>query len=382
MSSKEIERRFLVFEIDEDEFFSAIEGQKDIVQGYYELPGPFQHLRVRIADGDADKVRAILTTKEGFGLERIEREKEVGLEAGRFLLDASWHFLEKVRFLRDGWEVDFLRPPLENIILAEYEMESADEEVKLPPWIITAEEVTESLTNLHLARFATQLRNLQTKGAISPDVILKYSANMPTVVLTGPPCSGKSTVLKKVQEKYGEDIHCVPEAATLLIAHAGVLPIVDKEVAELDPTAEARKMHNFQKSLYSLQGTLESSCIEHAQSIGKTGTLIDRGTRDSAAYLEEGTDEFERVMRTKTAWEDARYDMVIYFEAPPKDIFEREKKNNPARHETYEEVLALQNTTLLAWQGHPNFHFIPNGSGWEQKEARAMALIEEAFDLN
>lgn len=127
----EIERKFLV----------SGEGWRDgaqaeaLRQGY--LPGGRVSVRVRVAGP-----RGFLTLKSAAaGLVRAEYEYEIPLRDAEALLDefCEGPVLEKVRYsvLVHGrvWTVDVFAGDLEGLRLAEVELDTADQDVTLPPWI-------------------------------------------------------------------------------------------------------------------------------------------------------------------------------------------------------------------------------------------------------
>eukprot|EP01034_Spumella_vulgaris_P029653 gene29653-36731_t len=50
-------------------------------------------------------------------------------------------------------------------------------------------------------------------------------------------------------------------------------------------------------------------------------------------------------------------------------------ENNAARLETVDEARELDRNTIKAWDGHPNFHVIPNGSGGFQEKLEKVTKI-------
>jgi CYTH domain-containing protein len=147
-TNQEIERRFLVTSIDPDiRRFPS----RRIQQGYFETP-PYFSLRVRISDD----VKAEITRKDGIGIQRTEATLPTDLATAEFLLASCTDVLDKARYLRDGWEVDFYEGPLAGLVIAEFESPDAAE-AELPPWIQAAREVTDTVSNRVLARLATSL---------------------------------------------------------------------------------------------------------------------------------------------------------------------------------------------------------------------------------
>lgn len=110
-------------------------------QGYLSLD-PARTVRVRIA-GD----EGFLTIKGlSQGASRVEFEYPIPLDQARQLLDDLCHQprIEKLRYRIDyqgrTWEVDQFLGDNAGLVLAEVELEHADQSIELPPWI--GEEVT------------------------------------------------------------------------------------------------------------------------------------------------------------------------------------------------------------------------------------------------
>ncbi len=346
--AKEIERRFVVTGIDPD---VRRYPSHEIVQGYIDTT-PAQSFRVRIIDD----VRGKFTNKTGVGLVREEEEDDCCLKDARFIMKCCPHKLSKTRHLREGWEVDFFHGPLAGLVLAEKEMASVNEIVRLPPWITGAYEVTESVTNQHLAWLATELASLAEARPDSPvrDLLTK---RLPRIVFTGGPCSGKSTALAAVAKEFAAAVHCVPEAATIVIAQVGAKP----------PVGDPLGMRQFQRTLMRTQANFETVSELQASRDLKQAMIVDRGTVDGAAYLDGDLERFAAVCQTTVAAEYGRYDLVLCLETPPRDVYDRMAGNNAARSEPYDAAALLGARLQDVWAGHPGFRLVRNGASWEEK---------------
>jgi len=352
---QEIERRFIVKAIDPD-----IQRQRSarIAQGYFDTP-PHVSLRVRLTDDAA----AELTKKTGSGIERQETTQPTDLPTGRFLFDACADTLSKTRYFRDGWEIDFFHGPLAGLVLAEYEMADRRDWPGLPDWIQDAVEVTESLTNRHLARLARDLADAKSERPVR-ELLPK---RIPHIVLTGGPCSGKSTLMRELQEELGGAIHCVPEVATIVIAQVGVKP----------PVGDPMGMRKFQRTIYRVQRGFETISDLQAVRDGKKALLLDRGTVDGAAYMPGGLDEFGKACRTSGEYEYSQYDLVICLAPPPAKVYREKSRDNPARGETYEQARTLGKSIKKVWRGHPRFLFVPDSGSWEEKSRAVKKAVRE-----
>ncbi|MBI4280717.1 hypothetical protein HY628_00800 [Candidatus Uhrbacteria bacterium] len=156
----EMERRFLVKAVDLSIGDHPELGEapaKKLMQAYFGTAPGFA-LRLRTIDCS----QAFLTVKRGSGSIREEWEIPIDYEFARQLFPGCLHFLQKRRYYRDGWEVDFYDHPLAGLITAEHEVKDKTEldQIILPPWIKEAVEVTDRLAAFDLARLAGRLRGL------------------------------------------------------------------------------------------------------------------------------------------------------------------------------------------------------------------------------
>ena len=127
---KEIERKFLV---DKEKLHLPDCGKK-LIQAYL-WNNPEKSLRIRIA---ADL--AFLTIKTGTNvLDRLEFEYEIPMEDARELLAMCDAKIEKTRYLIEHknhtWEVDVFHGSNDGLIIAEVELNHANESIDFPSWI-------------------------------------------------------------------------------------------------------------------------------------------------------------------------------------------------------------------------------------------------------
>ena len=357
--AKEIERRFLVQSLAKD--MPKPSRKINIEQGYFEMADIGRSFRVRICDGE----NGYITMKTSKGFIREELQHSVDIKFAKLLMEGCHHKLNKTRWLINGWEIDRYWTPLEGVIIAERELKSADEKLVLPRWLKGVIEVTETLTNHHLARLATDLKGADV---VAMPYLSSHILNMiPRIVLTGGPCSGKSTIIESIK-KDRPDIHCVPEMATIVIGQFGITP--SKDVV---------KNRHFQKAVYRAQRIFEATSNQFAISDNKKAILFDRGAMDGAAYMTGGIKEFKKFFNTTLEAEYSQYDAVICLDIPPSDVYEANRRNNPVRSENYDQACKLGEKIVKAWVNHPNFFMIPNGTGWKDKERMAKKAIETAL---
>jgi CYTH domain-containing protein len=145
----EIERRFRV---SSDAWRASVARSTRITQGYLAITVD-SVIRVRVRD---EQGYVTIKSRDG-GLARQEFEYAVPLDDARSLLKlCGRRILEKIRHEVNHagylWEVDEYLPPLEDLIIAEVEMQSESEDPPRPPWV--GDEITHdgSFSNAALAQ--------------------------------------------------------------------------------------------------------------------------------------------------------------------------------------------------------------------------------------
>lgn len=354
----EHERKWIVLSIDPDirRFPSVV-----IRQAYFDAP---EGLRVRIT-ATVNGPKCEITNKTGRGVSRVEKTEDVNHAAAEFLIESSPYRIEKRRYMRDGWEVDFFKDPLAGLVVAEFEMSSPTDEIELPPWIHSAVEVTDTVTNMHLARMSHDLSEASDNNPVRDRIL----TDRPRIVLTGGPCSGKSSAIEQLQADLSDILRCVPETATIIIDRVGAKP----------PPSDGYGMRRFQRTVHRVQCGFEEVSLMQALGESKIALLLDRGTMDGAAYLNGGVLEFEQVCLTQATAEHSRYTAIIILDVPPKNVYDAKKANNPARRETHEEATELGRRISQAWSGHPNVIHIGNFNSFNEKYAAIRSVVERVL---
>lgn len=358
----ERERRFLVTELSPS--FPRDLSRIKITQGYFDTAERNQSFRVRIYEDNIAEV----TFKYGRGQDRDEESHSISLDLGHAFFKRSPYRLWKTRHLLDGWEIDFFERALEGVIFAEFEFDQPPAEpIILPERIGNGVDVTDSLSNLHLARLSKLLEH-SGENALN-HILSRIEKRVVKIVLTGPPTSGKSAIMELLKDELGDTVRFVPETASILIGQVGIVP-----------GKNPLSLRRFQQALYRMQKIFEYTSAESAADENAKVIILDRGTVDSAAYLSGGLQEFRAICETTQHSEYMEYDLVLCLELPPREVYERVRRNNPAReknNETYELAAALGEKLHHVWSNHPNFVFISNGTGWEDKAGRARAAIRD-----
>jgi predicted ATPase len=192
---------------------------------------------------------------------------------------------------------------------------------------------------------------------------------MRKVVLTGGPCSGKSSVQRALRAEFGPELVHVPEAATLLLE--GGFPVPGRHLP-WSPEWQAA----FQAAVLPLQRSLEEACLLLAREQGARLIVCDRGLLDGAAYTPGGIEEFCRRFGVDPAEALARYAAVVHLESlATADPGHYGPTGNVQRFETLEEAVRLEMATRAAWEGHPRRLFLDGGRGVDGKVAAVVGFL-------
>jgi len=193
------------------------------------------------------------------------------------------------------------------------------------------------------------------------------------IVLTGGPCSGKSSSLAYLTEKLSDKgfmVFVVPETATLITGNG-----IDRR--KMDKPGQ---IVVFEEVIFDMQMSFEDTYKQAVARIfpeRRKVILLDRGIMDIRAFLTD--DVFNGIMRRKGLTRAAirhRYDGVIHLVTAADGAAEYYTgENNTARLETPEEALRIDLRTQESWLGHPRFKIIDNSTDFEGKIKRAFSAI-------
>ncbi len=193
------------------------------------------------------------------------------------------------------------------------------------------------------------------------------------IALTGGPCAGKSTILKRIRQKFedkGYAVYLLPEAATLFIeAGADFL------------TKDAHLSYITEESKLQFQLQMEDSMMRIAQNCGKPALLIcDRGTMDTAAYMSSEVWQHikEDIGMNEQQLRNERYDAVLHICTAAKgaeDFYTL--YNNKCRSESVEVARDVDDRILAVWQGHPLLRVIKAEICFEDKIQHVLKVLEE-----
>ncbi len=195
------------------------------------------------------------------------------------------------------------------------------------------------------------------------------------IVITGGPCSGKTTGMNYLSEKLrniGYVVFIVPEMATELI-NSGFNPV----------GALNEDIIKFEKLIIKSQIWHEKIILELANYASCNGknvvVLMDRGAMDASAYV--GSSEFQAILdslqKTVVSLRDKRYDAVLHLVTAADgaiDFYTLE--NNTARLELNpKDAIAADIKIKKAWVGHPHLRVIDNSTDFEGKIRRVFQEV-------
>ncbi len=193
---------------------------------------------------------------------------------------------------------------------------------------------------------------------------------MKRIVITGGPCSGKSTVLRHIKEHYPL-VQTVPEVASVILE--GGFPVPNRDT-DWNPEWQAY----FQSAVLPLQLAMENSWQTVAEAADSQLLICDRGLLDGAAYTPGGLSAYLAVYGLDLAESLRRYAAVIHLEslatARPDEYG---TVGNANRYEPLVEAQALEYRTRDAWNRHPQYHLVPGGDTVKAKISTACTIIDQ-----
>jgi CYTH domain-containing protein len=192
------------------------------------------------------------------------------------------------------------------------------------------------------------------------------------VVLSGGPCSGKSTAIPYLIEQLqnrGVRLFITPEIPTLIIP--GGIPDIG-EIGKREPEL----LYKIQEQFLRAHLEFRNRCRAFADIFhnDKRMILCDRGAVDGDPYVPFGlfwNMVAEHGLRPYDVMES--YDGVVYMRSAArlgKSFYTTE--DNGARTENYEEAVARDEATLRAWFGHPHLTIIESCENFSAKLRRVL----------
>uniref|UniRef100_T1KQV0 NadR/Ttd14 AAA domain-containing protein n=2 Tax=Tetranychus urticae TaxID=32264 RepID=T1KQV0_TETUR len=191
------------------------------------------------------------------------------------------------------------------------------------------------------------------------------------LVLTGGPCSGKTTgqaQLSTFFENIGWKVYRVPETATTLFSGGIRFPDLDEQESEKFQENLLKTMLAIETTFFDLASTCKQNCL----------IICDRGTLDAAAYMSR--ESYDKILANNN-WNtvelrDNRYDQVVHLVTAAVGAEEfYNTEDNPCRTEGVEYAREIDRLTAEAWVGHPYIDVIDNSTDFKTKLRRMIAAV-------
>jgi CYTH domain-containing protein/predicted ATPase len=199
------------------------------------------------------------------------------------------------------------------------------------------------------------------------------------IVLTGGPCSGKSSSLAYLTEKlsdHGFMVFVIPETATLITNNG-----IDRRKMD-----RPKQVMMYEEAILEMQLSFEETYSRAVSRIfpeKRKVILLDRGVMDIKAFVprEDFRDMLKRKGLKEVKLRD-RYNGVVHLVTAADGAVEYYTgENNKARIETPEEAIRLDERIRESWLGHPHFRIVDNRTDFEGKIRRTFAAISQMLGL-
>lgn len=199
------------------------------------------------------------------------------------------------------------------------------------------------------------------------------------IVLTGGPCSGKSSSLAYLTEKLSDQgfmVFVVPETATL-ITNSGI------DRRKMD---RSNQVITYEEAIFDMQLAFEEiykTTVTKVFPEKKKIILLDRGIMDIRAFMPEKA--FRDILRRKNISEMElrdRYNGVIHLVTAADGAIDfYTGDNNPARIETPQEAIEIDIKIRESWLGHPHLKVIDNTTDFDGKISRTFSAISSILGI-
>ena len=191
------------------------------------------------------------------------------------------------------------------------------------------------------------------------------------IVLTGGPCSGKTTALTWINDEFtrrGWKVYIVGEVATT-VSQGNASPHDFKDRAAGQAAMYVKQIAD--EEFYERVAYMNSGADD------KVLIVCDRGALDAMAFLDkEDQERFMELTGTTMRKMMERYDGAFHLVSAAIGAEEfYTVDNNNARRETLEEAAKVDRNVVAAWTGHPHLRIIDNSTDFHNKMLRLMREI-------
>jgi hypothetical protein len=200
---------------------------------------------------------------------------------------------------------------------------------------------------------------------------------VPRVVLTGGPCAGKTSCLRAIRERFGEQVVTVPEAATLVLG-SGFPPPGHERI----DCPDQAWLQSFQGTILAIQQTIEESFEQLARNCRVSLMVCDRGVLDGAAYWPGGREAFLRHFGLSLDESFARYRGVLHLQS----LAESHPHlygpaGNVIRYEDMANALRIERAVRAAWAGHPGLTVLAGEGDLQGRIERVLEQIGTMMEM-
>jgi CYTH domain-containing protein len=199
------------------------------------------------------------------------------------------------------------------------------------------------------------------------------------VVLTGGPCSGKTSSMAYLTERlsdYGYMVFIIPETATLITNNG-----IDRRKMD-----RPKQVVLYEEAILDMQLAFEETYLRAVTQIfpqRKKVMLLDRGVMDIKAFMPP--EDFNKMLRRKGLNEMRlrdRYHGVVHLVTAADGAREYYTgENNCARLETAEEAALIDGKIKESWLGHPHFKIIDSRTDFQSKMKQTFSAISEILGM-
>ena len=223
--------------------------------------------------------------------------------------------------------------------------------------------------------YATQSPDSRVKSTPSS----QRKQNIYRIVITGGPCSGKTTMIPEIADRLRERgfrVYTAPEAAALAFG-AGVTKDFDKLTTH-------QKLRYF-RAMASYVMDHEDKFLEFANT-GDIPTVIicNRGVVDLQKYMEHST---WQALLDECGWNavelrDKRYDGVIHLVTAADGAESVYTEKFKSKYElNVNQAIEVDKKLRASWCGHPQFYVVDNRKEFIEKKQKAFDAVARILGI-
>ena len=173
------------------------------------------------------------------------------------------------------------------------------------------------------------------------------------VVVTGPPASGKSELLRMLKNEYEHEnlFRFSDEVASWLVRDHDLMPFVEKD-----------SLHrNWQIACHNITDQVENALMFQSQNerVKPIAVFFNRSTPDNCAWLANGKEQYQNWFGHSVEDDLETIDVVFFSEICPEGLFNAIKGNNSGRQEqTYKEACFIGDRLREVYAAHSRIHYL------------------------